>query len=567
MSVKLTDADVTKIADKIPQNFAIIDIIADNGDNTLKFLNNSKIKQIISFTDKTNRQILKDKVKNNSKCIVEESRFNYQDFDENKGAVMFISVNNYDLTEILKKYREYIYMFVIAGTPTGPDKVKLDKLHKTLKLVKDGELSFIIHNDYLVNEEGNNIFGIPDSFVEKNSDQIKWTEFCSRMKSSPPTWTLKSYQAYVKAVLTHITTGVNKVELIDRMVGPEYIDIWIEAITHNSVDLNANYERLETYGDNLLGYSISQFLRKKFPDIPSQGLTEYKSRYMSHEFQGKFTEQMKLSSYILIDEAHKNEKIKEDVFESFSGAILTIANSIQEGLGPIFVLNFLTLVLSDTIFDKKWYLGKPITQIQQRSVMLKIIKKEEYFVPENDEDDNNDNDEEDEGTKKKSMNGGIYDISIKNKDTETYTVTIIVSPPFIEYIKVHLYRNVSRELVSVTKKTKKEASDLAWYEAYVMLESIGFTDEFAKTQVEKHVFDGLNVELVTKAKEKSKNEGYIHFTFSKAANAPETILTSGINDKGIKVKLSIARDKNINVAKEMALQNYVNGKIVKLQIK
>jgi len=257
---------------------------------------------------------------------------------------------------------------------------------------------------------------------------------------------------------------------------------------------------------------------------------------------------MKLTSWIKAEETYIGNKIEEDVFESFSGALLTISNSILEGLGPIYVLNFLTLVLSDTEFDRKWLLGKPKTQLQQRGNMLKILKNEIF-----DEDE-----DEDEDGKKEKMKGGISDYSYKNGTG--YTTNIILSDELISFLKKNLNREFVRDFKDAESfgVTKDNSVDNAWKKAYDILEKNGYTEEFTTRYVEKRMFDDLDKNLVEEVKEKLKTMNYDHLSFRKPKNARDAMMFIG--KKGdILTKLSIAQGTTPNLAKEAALEKFLEN--------
>ena len=535
---------IIKIMDETTKDdFCVIDVYAGIGTTSLVFLDEDKIGQVISFTTKEKRKMLRENI-NDEKSSVESTKFNFPDLNIYKGCTLFINTlekkDSEEIRKIIEDYSENVYMFYIYIENPNDLEIETD-----LERI-DGKSYVIFKND----EDKFSSWGVSDMDENPNVNfekQIKWKEFCNGLKSKGKEWKLKNFQAYIKSVLIHIT-GTAGMELVNEMISPKNMEIWTQAITHESIDLNANFETLETYGDNLLAYSMSQYLRKRFPDIQAQGLTEYKSRYMSKEFQGKFTKQMKLTSWIKAEETYIGNKIEEDVFESFSGALLTISNSILEGLGPIYVLNFLTLVLSDTEFDRKWLLGKPKTQLQQRGNMLKILKNEIF-----DEDE-----DEDEDGKKEKMKGGISDRSYKNGTG--YTTNIILSDELISFLKKNLNREFVRDFKDAESfgVTKDNSVDNAWKKAYDILEKNGYTEEFTTRYVEKRMFDDLDKNLVEEVKEKLKTMNYDHLSFRKPKNARDAMMFIG--KKGdILTKLSIAQGTTPNLAKEAALEKFLEN--------
>lgn len=385
----------------------------------------------------------------------------------------------------------------------------------------------------------------------KPPSMVKWSEFCKKLPSAPKDWSsvdsgkksnLKLFQEYVFIVLTHICPE----KLASQMITEEYMPIWVQSITHESYDLVSNYEQTETYGDSVLGYSMIQYLLQRFPNITSAGLTEYKNRYMAKEFQKDFSYQMKLPTWLLSEEVDTSIHINEDLFESFVGAILTVANSIVYGLGVNLSLNFIILVLSDTKFDSAMILGKSITRLQQRGAML--LKSEEEL----------DEDDEDEDGKK--VKGGIHSVQIDNPDG-SITIRIKINNVLSDYLKTNLHKIFTDPLVEVTKQTAKDARNHAWDKAAELLEDGGYTNEFTQKQLILHMFDGIDQDLVKRCKEKALQQGYNNLRLKKPKGTGKkgTVVYTllGVDNSEVPKKLSISKGDNALDAKENAMRKYL----------
>lgn len=563
--------------------FCVVDIFAGTGQSSIEFLQNENVELVVSFTSNDKIKNLKENIystltKQNidlKLSIVESSPFNFQDLNFYQGASVFINLdeNTLDIEKFFNQY-EHVFNFICFYSKNNENLNIKENKEKNIVLFKkyDNIIIFYQKNDddydiFTENEfglkkyyDGNDIdinsmyYYTENKKEEKDENKITWKKFCGNLSSAPQSWKkkteksiedLKKFQEYIFSILVHICPE----NVSTQMVKSEYMPIWVQSVTHESYNLSANYEQLETYGDSVLGYSMIQYLLERFPDITPNGLTEYKNRYMAKEFQKDFSYQMQLPTWVLSEEIEIGININEDLFEAFAGALLKIGNTILNGLGNLIVFNFIVLVLSDTEFDKKMLLGKSITRLQQRGAML--LKNEE-------EDEN----DEDDAIRKKKVKGGIYEESFKTADNRR-TVKVIISDDLKEYLKKHFHRTFDNTLLIITADTLKEATDSAWDKAAKMLEDVGYNDEFTQKQLDMHMFDGLKEEIVNLVIEKANLEKYTKLRLRKPKNTGKKgsvyYILSGLDEKGIVRKLSISKGVNALEAKEAALEKYVEN--------
>lgn len=105
------------------------------------------------------------------------------------------------------------------------------------------------------------------------------------------------------------------------------------ALTHSSYanehkELNIDdYERLEFLGDAVLELNVSEYLFKKFPNIPEGNLTRLRSSIVCTASFSRFSREMGIDKYIQIGKgeekqgARQRDTLLEDVFEAFNGAL------------------------------------------------------------------------------------------------------------------------------------------------------------------------------------------------------------------------------------------------------
>ena len=129
-------------------------------------------------------------------------------------------------------------------------------------------------------------------------------------------------------------------------------DYWILAFTHKSVaPFPNNLEGFEFDGDKCLARQFNKYLQSRFGIRlnPKQG-TYFQNTYMSKKFQAELSQKLGLDKLVRYDPTVEKvtKSIAEDVFEAFAGALCALVDDkIQNGLGDIFVFNFLTVLFTD----------------------------------------------------------------------------------------------------------------------------------------------------------------------------------------------------------------------------
>jgi dsRNA-specific ribonuclease len=147
------------------------------------------------------------------------------------------------------------------------------------------------------------------------------------------------------------------------------INYWIPAFTHKTVDATNNYETLEFYGDKVLNYSFSQYLRRRLgKDLDESKGTLLINMYMSKMYQAELASRMGLPELIRYDpeEPKLSTSIKEDAFEAFSGALNNLAeDKIKPGLGPVYIFNMLVKLFEDVEINLEDVRRDVITELKE----------------------------------------------------------------------------------------------------------------------------------------------------------------------------------------------------------
>ena len=144
-------------------------------------------------------------------------------------------------------------------------------------------------------------------------------------------------------------------EAIEKTIGYTFEDkrLLMEALTHSSYaneNADLSYERLEFLGDSVLGFIISSFLFKKYPNEDEGFLTKTKAKIVSGKTLASAMDKMGLIEYVrtaqgsIEEEIKKSSNVKEDIFESIIGAILLDSNDYTKCIE--YVLKHLDKALS-----------------------------------------------------------------------------------------------------------------------------------------------------------------------------------------------------------------------------
>ena len=113
---------------------------------------------------------------------------------------------------------------------------------------------------------------------------------------------------------------------------PRDISIYELALTHPSCNSEKNtkhqdYERLEFVGDSVIGFSSADLIYKLHPEMDQGLMSKLRSYLVCSKSLANYSRLIGLDNYIKIghsiskEQLHKSDKILEDVFEAFMGAI------------------------------------------------------------------------------------------------------------------------------------------------------------------------------------------------------------------------------------------------------
>ncbi len=108
-----------------------------------------------------------------------------------------------------------------------------------------------------------------------------------------------------------------------------------QALTHSSctADIHKNYERLEFFGDKILGFCIAQMLFEKFIDEPEGNLSMRYTSLVCKEAVSDVVRKLGVDKYVIIanEEIRDSDNVLCDIGEAIIGAIC-IDSSVESAM-------------------------------------------------------------------------------------------------------------------------------------------------------------------------------------------------------------------------------------------
>jgi hypothetical protein len=452
-------------------NFTIVEGIVDPvHDTSVYFSESKKVEKVFTFIGKKNPQLVEKLEKCGNIHIIEDS-FVYTPSEVKNPFVLFLYP--YWLMSMDEKNTKNVYFKNIPLQSGSFDDILRIEQADLFVFVIPNDVS--VPDDYGVKSEIRLSRGKMVMIQPKRSSTVKiFDSTCFKKEyTSEEEWD-KNFEIFLKNTLAPVA----KEEVIHKIINSNTLLMWKKAFTHETIDLNDNYEQLETIGDRVLELCFLKYLLRKFPDLSPQEITELKSKYMSKIYQGTTSRKLGFGNWTRVGNDISSISILEDVFESFFGALFEISDDIiGDGVGYVLCLKFLTLIFEDVKFDLSKAQGHPRSQIKEIFEMLKLDPE-------------------------------IQDVSISEKGTNvTISITDHTYNELVELEKIP--KNSSKVIGIGFGPYKTNAVNLAYSNSLEYLESLGITRKWAEQQ--KELYDLMVPELelyIEKALERMVSENY-----------------------------------------------------------
>lgn len=335
---------------------------------------------------------------------------------------------------------------------------------------------------------------------------------------------------FISKILEKLSNTSDK-SIIAKLVDDRSIKLWEIAFTHESYDPNfgKNYEELELLGDAVIKLIFIDYLMARFPNInkgeASQLVINTLKGYVMNIISDKYGFPNYIRTRIPI-----SIKLKEDVFESFFGALYKLGNEqIKFGAGYVLCSAVLFNILNDIDINYD-----ELSKANPKTVLIGYFNRLNWKKP------------IEEYTKSKEEE--VLTIKLTNEAiTYLRDNNIIINNPILAQVRGHY---------------KKALSNEAYKLAIKKLESMGLKEEWFESQrFNLEMNNPLISDYYTAALNKATTSGY-----------SDILLKTYVSDKGIyavligikpdnyKEVLAIGSDNSIILAKRNVLMNYLSAK-------
>ena len=332
-------------------------------------------------------------------------------------------------------------------------------------------------------------------------------------------------------------------------------ELWVKAWTHETYDINNNYEALETIGDSAVGYSFISLMEEKDPLVDEGELTALKSRACDKNAFRQVSWELKMDKWLRMGgDAKSNTNTAEDVVESFCG-VLQVAGSFYlneskevdyvPSSGIKYVYDFVKFLYGNVVFAPEMYISDPKTALLQAA---------------------------------EGLGGGIgigkaiveeFSINELSEGYHVHNLTISWSDKAMKSLE-ELGKKQKRKIISVEAGSKKTVIAKAYFEAIKELGRRKTSVKWLRDIKKENKWDSYDKELIDKVMKKlHKNHGddatlelYVPKSLSSIYNTT-VILLAVIPDgtrKGRKVKLGVLSGKDPEKVRVGVLENYIKKK-------
>ncbi len=182
---------------------------------------------------------------------------------------------------------------------------------------------------------------------------------------------LEAFQTFLATLLSNF---VKEPERVAKYLDAEAMKVWVQAFTHDSVNVAFNYESLETKGDAVCKMVFPLYLIERFGNISSHTITSMNSLYMKGLYQTKLSKRLEFEPWIRAKV--KSDKVYEDTFESFVGALHQISEMKDNyGRAAIVCNNFIVWLFDKVKINLEEVAAKK-TEVDQTLTRLGLGKPE-----------------------------------------------------------------------------------------------------------------------------------------------------------------------------------------------
>ncbi len=271
-----------------------------------------------------------------------------------------------------------------------------------------------------------------------------------------------------------------------KLFNIEYMSkYWIPAFTHSSWDpnLDKNYEFLELEGDRLLGLLFISYLKKRFKGIDQAQASFLSSKFLKKTSLSEISSKLGLAEMVRM-KVNLSIHIREDIFESFFGALYLVGENIKIGLGIFYATAMVTHIFGQIKIDPD-LIRDAKTQVKE--IFEKMAWKNQQEVSSQD-------------------------------SNRVWTITVYFTEEALQWFIANSQnkRAPKSELGSGTSVQKILASNQAYENTLEILTSLGITPEFAdRVKIQREFGSPQLTPYWPKIKARMAKDGIVTLMFAK----------------------------------------------------
>ena len=166
------------------------------------------------------------------------------------------------------------------------------------------------------------------------------------------------------------------------------IEYYLVALTHSSANADrsythSDYERLEFLGDSVVSFVSADLIYKLHPEMDQGLMSKLRSYLVCSKSLANYSRSMNLQDYVTVgnsvskEQLLNSDKILEDVFESFVGAIyLDLGLEVAYKFVESYLYDDIENTGIDALIDPKTRLQEDIQAEFRDSVKYKVIDEQ-----------------------------------------------------------------------------------------------------------------------------------------------------------------------------------------------
>jgi dsRNA-specific ribonuclease len=326
--------------------------------------------------------------------------------------------------------------------------------------------------------------------------------------------------------------------------------LWVKAWTHETYDIEENYETLETVGDGAVGYSFISFILDNDPTVDEGELTALKSKSCDKNAFRQISWELKMDTWLRFGGGVKsNTNTAEDVVESFCGVLQVAGTYYLEkkditfvpGSGIKYVYDFIEFLYGKVVFSPEMYISDP------KSALLQAAE---------------------------GLVGGIgignaiveeFDI----KESGNHTLTLSWSDKAVNALK-ELDKKQKKIIVKVEAGSKKTVIAKGYFEAIKELDNRNSSIRWLRNIKKENKWKTYNESLIKKVMKRLRKEYgddatlELYMPKSTTSISGAAIMLLAIlpdkTRKGKRVKLGVVTGDDPEEIRVRVLTEYANGK-------